>query len=275
MAKYLHLFNLGLIITENCNLRCQHCMRGCYDNHSMSDEVINATLNQISSVGMLSICGGEPLLALDTIDKIFKKIVANKIIVDGINITTNGTIYSDRFISILNYMDEYLHLINHSQDNLIYVRVSNDKYHEQELERLNLQKTYLENIKKYMQCKYFDGLQLLTMQPFREGNATSISDSLTVPLRPMETFITYTNDGCTFNKDGICNIGSLVTVNVNGTITECDSSVENQETKYNYGNVLEDRIEDVFLNRATLVLKPKKFQKLVEKERKKFLTYDK
>lgn len=275
MAKYLSIFNLGLIITQNCNLRCQHCMRGDYNNQVMSEEVINATLDQISSVGCLSICGGEPLLAVDIIDKIFKKIIENRIIVDEINITTNGTIYSDNFISMVSYMDEYIHRYVKNNNSLVHIAISNDIYHTQEMERLNLTKSYLENIKKYMETKYFDGFQTLLNKPFSEGNAEHLNKSLTVPLRPMKTYITYSTDGINFDKDGICTIGSLVTVNVNGTITECDASIENQEQKYNYGNVLEDKIEDVFLKRATLVLKPKKFEKLVNKECKRFLTYNK
>lgn len=275
MAKYLHIFNLGLIVTEQCNLNCGHCMRGCSSNSKMSDEVINATLDQISSIGSLSLSGGEPLFAVEQIDKIFKRIIQNRIYVKEINITTNGTIYSDEFMSIVNYMDEYLRATTKGAKNSFYIAVSNDIYHEQELKRLNLEKVYLENIKKYAQTKYFVGLQVLSMKPFSEGNASLLDKSLTVPLRPMKTYITYTNDGKKYDRDGICNIGSLVAVNVDGTVTECDASIINQRNKYNYGNVLDDSIEDIMLKKATLVLKPKRFEILVEKERKRFLTYNK
>ena len=275
MAKYLNIFNLGLIITENCNLRCGHCMRGHYSNSSMSDEVIDATLDQITSIGVLSICGGEPLLALDQMEKIFKRIKRNNIWVDEVNVTINGTIYSDRFLSLVSSMDGYLHVINNTKKQLFHITISNDQYHDQELERLHLKKLYLENIKKYAQTKYFNGLKLLSMKPFNEGNAAFLDESVTVPLRPMQTFITYTNDGKHYDENGICLIGSLVTVNVNGTVTECDASVLNQEIKYNYGNVTEESIEDIVLRNGTLVLKPRKFERLVEKERKRFLSYNK
>lgn len=36
--------NLGMIITERCNLNCDHCLRGKCTNKVMSDDVITATL---------------------------------------------------------------------------------------------------------------------------------------------------------------------------------------------------------------------------------------
>ena len=40
------IMNLGMIVTEKCNLDSQHCMRGKKCDKKMSDEVIEATLSQ-------------------------------------------------------------------------------------------------------------------------------------------------------------------------------------------------------------------------------------
>ena len=82
--KKIAVANLGLIITKRWNLNCAHCLMGG-TNKVMSDEVIDATLSQFSYIMNLSICGGEPLLALDRMEKIFSYIIENKILVENVS----------------------------------------------------------------------------------------------------------------------------------------------------------------------------------------------
>lgn len=56
--KKLAVANLGLIITERCNLNCAHCLMGGCTNKIKSDEVIEVTLSQFNYIMNLSICGG-------------------------------------------------------------------------------------------------------------------------------------------------------------------------------------------------------------------------
>ena len=81
----LYIQNLGLIITEQCNLNCRHCLRGKCSNKVMSNEVIEATLSQISAIGVLHLEGGEPTLAIPTIEKILDYIIKNNILVDKVS----------------------------------------------------------------------------------------------------------------------------------------------------------------------------------------------
>ena len=60
-----YIQNLALIITNKCNLNCSHCLRGEKNDNCMSDRVIEATLDQVKSIGNLAINGGEPTLSLD------------------------------------------------------------------------------------------------------------------------------------------------------------------------------------------------------------------
>ena len=46
----IYVENLAMIITEQCNLECEHCLRGQCSNRVMSDDVIEATLDQIVSI---------------------------------------------------------------------------------------------------------------------------------------------------------------------------------------------------------------------------------
>lgn len=46
--KKLAAANLGLIITEKCNLNCAHCLMGGCTKKVMSDEVIEATYHNLN-----------------------------------------------------------------------------------------------------------------------------------------------------------------------------------------------------------------------------------
>ena len=262
--------NLGMIITERCNLNCNHCLRGKCTNKVMSDDVITATLKQFCHIHNLAICGGEPTLALDRIEKIFTYIVENEIIVEMVTLTINGTIYSEEFLKLLNYIEEYINYKKLEQV-LSNFTISWDKFHYNEVERLGMAKEYLENIERYKNSKHYYGLQRLSRKLFREGNAEFLDPSLTIPMSPMIPHITYVGDKAKYDKEnGLCNIGPLITINVNGTITECDASIIHQESLYNYGNVLTDSIEDIYLKKGILIPKPKKWLKKIGREMKRY-----
>jgi len=266
----IYVQNLEMIVTEKCNLNCGHCLRGGCSNNYMSDRVIRATLDQISEVGCLIINGGEPLLALDRLEFILAYIIKQNIRVNSLSLIINGTIYSVEFLKILAYFEKYIN--SHKCFNgCASFAISWDRFHHDEIERLNMKELYLENIEKYMESEHFGGFQYLGNKVLREGYAENFDSNLTTPLQPMRPSVTYIKDNRFDKKYGVCNIGPVVAINANGTITECDASYENQESKYNYGNVLVNRISDVWLARNALVLKPRKWAKRNYKEIKKYL----
>lgn len=264
--KKLAAANLGLIITEKCNLNCAHCLMGGCTKKVMSDEVIEATLLQFKYIMNLSICGGEPLLAIDRIEKIFSFIIENKILVEHLSITINGTIYSDTFLSLLKYFENFINRRNSSNVKTNF-RISYDDFHKAEVIRLNLLQEYLENVKRYSQSPYFCGLATLGKKVVREGNAERLDLSMTIPLKKYKSYMTYVgSDNKLDIENGFCYIGPYITVNVDGIITECDASNKNQREIYNYGNVLTDSIEEIFLNQQARILKPSKWNRAVDKE---------
>ena len=271
MSK-LDIQNLAMIVTNKCNLNCTHCLRGSKDNNCMSDEVIEATLNQVFAVGNLSINGGEPLLALDRIEKIISYLIEKHIPIDEFTITVNGTIYSEELLKLLDEVNNY---IGTNDINSLFA-ISLDNYHLDEIKKLGIQKEFYENLKKYQESKYFYGYRNTKQKLFSEGYAVNLEEKLTVPLRPLKPFVTYVGKNKKFDRvNGICKIGPIVTINPKGIITECDASIEHQETLYNYGNVLHDSIEEVASNIGELILKPKTFERKANKSLKKYWTYKK
>lgn len=97
----VNLKTLSFEITRDCNLQCMHCGRGNSQKITISEEIIDKVLDNINSCPYIVLTGGEPLLNVPLIKKIFEKIKENKIFVYGISITTNGSIRSKDFVDII------------------------------------------------------------------------------------------------------------------------------------------------------------------------------
>ena len=259
----VYVQNLAMIITNKCNMNCAHCLRGDKDNTCMSKKVIKATLNQIAGIGNLSICGGEPTLALDVLEYIFDYVIEHSIVVDQVSVTINGTNYSLEFLHLLNYINDYVTYLS-EYNNTIFA-ISNDKYHIDELKKINLYEQYIENVDRYMESFYFYELkEIKDYKVFREGNALNLDESLTKELIKLDMLISYDE------KYKMCHIGPLIAVNPQGIVTEADGSIENQKTIYNYGNVLEEPLESI-VKRNGKVLTLKKMNKESNRLMKEFI----
>lgn len=283
--KNLHIQNLEMIITKKCNLKCAHCMRGAASNKDMSEEVINATLQQIKSVGNLAISGGEPLLALDTLEKIFTYVIDNKIFLDEYSLVTNCAKDPKELIRLFDYFEAYVKQTSRNpKENKGLIAISIDNYHYQELSKLD--KTSQDEILQYMKdlskTPYFYSFKTINKKLFAAGNAVNLPKKDTVVLRPMQTYICYANETPKFidrfkpiPQTGICNIGPMICINPEGIITEDGASYLDQETIYNYGNVKEISIEQACLNHGAKVIRPNNWFRKTGKEIKKYRNYNK
>lgn len=264
MSK-LFIQNLGLITTEKCNLKCRHCMRGTCTNKDMSEDVVKKTLEQIDAIGNLTICGGEPTLAIPSLENILTYIVDNNITLGCATITINGTIYSEELLRLFDYLDEYLN--PKTKETRTFIGISKDPFHIEEIIKKGLKEQYIENAKKYTESKHFYEYREITQKLFREGRAEELPEEITVPLKPWPIVVSY-------DKDSVCSIGPLICVNVDGIVTDCDASIEHQRTIYNYGSVFNESIEDICLKIGEVVPERKWYRK-TGKIMKKQLTYKK
>ncbi len=69
---------LAIEVTRRCNMQCSHCMRGHAENHTISKEVVDRLLDEVSVVGRLLLTGGEPFLEPEMMDYIFDAIIKTK-----------------------------------------------------------------------------------------------------------------------------------------------------------------------------------------------------
>ncbi len=266
MARYF-VNNLGIFITNKCNLNCDHCLRGKKNDQDIKNEVIDEIFNQIIGVGVLDICGGEPLLALDKIEYLFNKIIEKKIYIQTIAITINGTIYSERCEALFDKINEYLKAT--SGGNIIFA-VSLDKYHQKEMKRLGIDYNY-----DFLKSKYFLMYRELDekLKLFREGNAENLSESETLPLRAMPPIICDLGNKY---KSISHIIGPYLCINTNGTITEDNTSIEKQEAIYNYGNILNGDLVETLQSKGFKTYKSEALYNLAaERKLKRYMTYNK
>lgn len=245
MRTYIQ--HLGITTNDDCNLDCAHCLKGKKCNNRISDEIIEKTLDQVDVIGGISLLGGEPTLAIPQIEKIISYIVDKHISLSCLSLTINGTIYSEELIRLLDYISEYINM-----KNSVNFAISFDKYHKEEIIKLGLKEQFEESVNKYMQTKYFLGFREPELKWFREGNAVNLDDRVTVPLRPMPCVMSYRNSKVVKGEKA-CLIGPVVTINTKGIVTDCDASLINQETIYNYGNILEESLIDICSRRAEVV----------------------
>ena len=217
----IYVENLAMIITDRCNLDCAHCLRGCKRNKDMSDEVVGATLGQVRSIGNLAINGGEPMLVLDKIEKIINYVIEKQIKLQQFTMTTNGTIYSDKLLELLDTINHYIG----DDDVNALLAISLDNYHIDSVKKLGIIDEFSENLRKYSESKHFYGWRNTDKKLFREGNAALFDEKDTVPIRPMKPVITYMNidNHRKFDLErGVFCVGPIIAISPTGLITECD-----------------------------------------------------
>jgi hypothetical protein len=125
----MDLSNLTLEVTRQCNMACGHCMRGETQNVSMSTEVIDALLEDVSSINSVTFTGGEPSLNIPIIRYFLEQCKRYRIEIGYFYIATNGKRVTDEFISVL--MDLYIYC-DDGEDGFNRLEVSRSQWHELE-----------------------------------------------------------------------------------------------------------------------------------------------
>ena len=109
-----------------CNLKCEHCCKGESENVAMSDEVMDALLDNVYFIDEISVSGGEPIMYTERIRTLLDKCKDRNIKVNYFNVITNCTIRSDEFVSVFNDWIDYCTFGNEN-----IVTISTDKFHKE------------------------------------------------------------------------------------------------------------------------------------------------
>jgi len=199
-------------ITRFCNMACPHCIRGDGQRLRIKKDYINATLEQLSSIGTMMFTGGEPALAVDLMDYVYDACLHYNIDVQNFWMATNGTITSKKFFDMIETW------VNFCTDNEISgLRVSLDNYHDE-----------IDNRYAFEEFIEYSGLQLnLDLHGAPDDSSRLIGDG-----RAADNYYTTrtVEHGIYLQSDG--RLEGSIYINAKGfVLTTCDISYNTSDEK--------------------------------------------
>ena len=122
MKAYIE--NLCIEVTRKCNMRCEHCLRGNAQNVDIDMRHIDAILSHCEGINSITFTGGEPTLNLTAIEYTINEIVRREIPLGSFYVVTNGKVFRNRLVDILDKAYEYCY-----EKEICGLAVSNDEFH--------------------------------------------------------------------------------------------------------------------------------------------------
>lgn len=122
----MNIDQLIIEVTRQCNLSCEHCLRGKAQSKDIDPEMICKFLkiNEIRFISSLTFTGGEPCMKPSAIKKITDFIVKEDIGVGSFYMATNGMVMS---YSILESLAKLRILVD--EDEMFIIAISKDEFH--------------------------------------------------------------------------------------------------------------------------------------------------
>jgi len=219
--------NVSIEVTRRCNEKCSHCMRGEAENIDIKKEYIDKLLDEPNIIiADLNFSGGEPTLASDLIIYTIQKIIAKKIPVLSIQMTTNGLQITEKILQA--FSDFYEYATTHFKNlrdffdtkNIALIRISNDQFH-QKIDTDNLL-TELSS-KKGISVKFTGPLDVLDDELLLTGRAENqfFGRMFTYSLNDLN--IKKLDQITTYDNNFYLTATGFITTNGNGTFTDMDN----------------------------------------------------
>lgn len=207
----MQLSNLVIEITRQCNIRCDHCLRGEAENKDIPVDTLDKLLSQVSSICDLTISGGEPFLKPMLIYVLLQKLKLYNVDIECIYIATNGTVFPQEIYYIIQKATD---LVNDD----VRIDISNDEFHDAAICGTGLAvNEYFRILKcvdnKYPPENYANDRKHLLNEGRAKINRIGKREVITSPIETKSDFKF-----------------AVIYVNVNGDIINgCDYSYESQE----------------------------------------------
>ena len=262
MSKYNNYdfacIDLELILTQKCNLACEHCMRGECSNKEISEDVLDATFKKFIYIDNLALGGGEIALTPHLVKMVTKKLKEHDVVIHHVNFTSNGTIVSDELLTALKELEQYIyscedrtHLFKNipGEKNVpMFVCFSFDDYHLNQMIKKDITLEQLfDNIAKYqkifgkkaIECRMESDLDI-----YDTGRAKNLPKSANkVPLSKM---LSYPYPFIDLKNEALL-IGNIITISCDGEIIPANIPFS-EEKRLSFGNVKEISNEKLLTN---------------------------
>jgi hypothetical protein len=217
----MHIDSLILEVTRSCNLKCDHCLRGCTQRLKMSNKCIHESLRNVSSIGTLTLTGGEPSLAVDVMENIMDTIRWRNISFGSVYVVSNGK-WHTKYKSFLKVMERFVNWSDEPECSSL--SISRDQYHE-----VDLRREMFYNEETYDEYSFVDlqSRKHNIYNPINEGRALQTGVGTETP-KPMPKWKMYNGDV----------IENEVYISANGNVvSNCNMSFRRID-KENLGNVM-------------------------------------
>ena len=124
----MYIEYLSIEATRRCNMACAHCLRGPARDEDMGDDIAFWTAKLLSgaTIGTLTLSGGEPSLAVETIRELKKNFIWNNIDVQNLSVITNNKNISDEFLEVIAH---WMAICSNGESSAL--SYSSDHYHEE------------------------------------------------------------------------------------------------------------------------------------------------
>lgn len=119
---------LVLQLGRQCNLSCPCCYLGESQDIAMSEEVMDAFLDNVHYVEEVMLFGGEPSLYVKQAELFLQKMKERRMPLNYVSVNTNGAVRSECFVEVFN---DYISYSKFSSE-AVFV-ISWDRWHEQSL----------------------------------------------------------------------------------------------------------------------------------------------
>lgn len=252
----MYVEELHLQVTRNCTLECEHCLRGDREIVNMSPQILDEIFKDIKNIGRLLLTGGEPLLAIQTLEYLVELLKTNQVRVNKIILITNGTVLSDRVLKVLYDLQECSYLV---------LRLSADIFHNLELEKRKMFELREKNLNILGQDKFYNFSQYLSdsvnnrlLLLVNKGRASHLSKERLDEINKLvqSNYIVNKNDAGYYPITRIVGnrVEGNITINVYGYVVSYGQSYEEEDKEaYDIGlNVMEMSCEEairIFVDR--------------------------
>lgn len=165
--------------TRQCQLQCDHCLRGDSDSCVMNKDYIEELLDNVESIDTVTFTGGEPFLNPQCIEDFIHICKRNDIVVGNFFIATNGIIHETRSELAKSGIDAIMGLYQLCDDNEISsIRISNTKWHGD-----NISDNNLLNIFSFT---HYDGADWMPSYIISEGRGAGIHGAIRIETNDID-----------------------------------------------------------------------------------------
>lgn len=248
------LTDLEIILTQKCNLACEHCLRGNCTNKEISEDVVNEIFKRFSYIDHLALGGGEISLVPEKIKLITDKLKEHNVIVHNVSFGTNGVFVSDEFINNLKELTDYVSSNNDklnifSEDELqpLTICFSFDNFHINQILRHGInEEQVFSNLAKYAKA-FGENSFVVRLESdidlINNGRAKTLKTDIkkVKPLNPTKTPYPI------IIGESLALVGNKLCVNCDGLVVPIAIPFKDEEV-LKYGNLLTDSNSEIFKN---------------------------